>query len=623
MTDGLDVNQYMIHEILAQPDTLAEVLDGSDYIFAQTSFRPHAPEAHAAKISYFPVIAFSAYHPDLTFVHGKKVGGEAETVPSPLSGYHSLISVFGYVWDISLSDILTFYHSGVYSHLGYFDQWKEARRQLLDEGASSGFPLQCMFEDWSKGGPFMYSSNHPTLRVVEDIARELLKRIGIVPTVDSVHTLVEDPLRAMPIWPIYPEIAKRLGLHGNMVFKRHEPEKSLTLYELVASSYDCFQAYDRHSLEATAMPVFAVAERLGFTGGAKPAISQRNPYVDAPKNQFWKQAVASARPEDVDPVVLPRFTVSPQDKVATAGSCFAQHIARTLKASGFNYFLAEEAPPELSIEAAQIRNYGVFSARFGNIYTVRQLRQLIERAEGEFEPVVGIWEGRERGTFIDPFRPQIEPDGFHSEGDLIASRADHLASVRRMLRDMDVFIFTLGLTEGWRSRVDGAVFPLAPGVAGGRFDPREYEFVNFSMDEIRSDLHAVIARIAEINPRCRIILTVSPIPLIATYESRHVLVATTYSKSVLRVAADEMWRKYDHVDYFPSYEIIAGSYNRGAYYEEDLRQVTNSGVDHVMKVFMRNYAVASSTERKAKEVNEHSRSSFFDIVCDEEEIVNF
>jgi hypothetical protein len=191
-----------------------------------------------------------------------------------------------------------------------------------------------------------------------------------------------------------------------------------------------------------------------------------------------------------------------------------------------------------------------------------------------------------------------------------------------MLREMDVFVFTLGLTEGWRARFDGSVFPLAPGVAGGSPDPDEYEFVNFSVDEIRADLHAVIARLKAINPACRVMLTVSPVPLIATFEPRNALVATSYSKSVLRVVADEMWREYAHVDYFPSYEIITGSYNRGAYFAEDLREVTPEGVAHVMRTFMRHYTGAAEQDPYGLSTPV-TRSAFFDLVCDEEEIAKF
>lgn len=65
--------------------------------------------------------------------------------------------------------------------------------------------------------------------------------------------------------------------------------------------------------------------------------------------------------------------------------------------------------------------------------------------------------------------------------------------------------------------------------------------------------------------------------------------ASSYSKSVLRVAADAVSRIYDWVDYFPAFEIITGSYNDGAYFGGDHREVTESGVAHVMRCFIKNY----------------------------------
>jgi hypothetical protein len=128
-----------------------------------------------------------------------------------------------------------------------------------------------------------------------------------------------------------------------------------------------------------------------------------------------------------------------------------------------------------------------------------------------------------------------------------AQRGAHLAAVRRMFETLDVFVFTLGLTEAWRSRVDGSVYPLAPGVAGGSFDPARHEFVNFPVDEVRADMAEFVHELRKVNRRCRIVLTVSPVPLIATYEPRYVLVSTAYSKAVLRVAAEETAREFRDV----------------------------------------------------------------------------
>ena len=45
-------------------------------------------------------------------------------------------------------------------------------------------------------------------------------------------------------------------------------------------------------------------------------------------------------------------------------------------------------------------------------------------------------------------------------------------------------MFTLGLTEAWRSRHDGCVFPVAPGVSGGEWSPDDHEFVNSTVEEV-------------------------------------------------------------------------------------------------------------------------------------------
>ncbi len=266
-----------------------------------------------------------------------------------------------------------------------------------------------------------------------------------------------------------------------------------------------------------------------------------NPYAGLPDHQFWRRGVSRVEPFLLDPVIEVGFSVGAADKVATAGSCFAQHISRSLQRIGFNYYVAEQPAEGVAEAEARRRNYGVFSARYGNLYTARQLLQLFHECFGRRTPAETVWR-RDDGRFVDAFRPQIEPDGFATEDEVLEHRRAHLAVVRRMFETLDVFIFTLGLTEAWRSRIDGSVFPLAPGVAGGDYQPDMHEFVNFSAYEIQEDMAEFIRELRKINRRCRIVLTVSPVPLIATYEPRHVLVSTTYSKSALRVVAEEITR---------------------------------------------------------------------------------
>lgn len=311
-----------------------------------------------------------------------------------------------------------------------------------------------------------------------------------------------------------------------------------------------------------------------------------HPYKTLPSKAFWRRSVAGCAPSDVDPVGVFEMRIRAHTKVATAGSCFAQHIARHLKDSGYCYYVAEPGHPILPASTRARQNYGLFSCRYGNIYTARQLWQLFQRAYGQFEPVEELWQMSD-DVFVDPFRPTTQPGGYISREELLADRAQHLAAVRRMFETLDVFVFTLGLTECWRSREDGAVFPVCPGVEGGTFDPSKYEFYNQGVEDVVADLTAFRDALHAVNPKAEIIFTVSPVPLVATAEEgAHVLSATTYSKSVLRVAAESMRQRFENVHYFPSYEVITGAFNRGAYYAPDLRNVLEDGVAHVMRLFL-------------------------------------
>jgi hypothetical protein len=166
------------------------------------------------------------------------------------------------------------------------------------------------------------------------------------------------------------------------------------------------------------------------------------------------------------------------------------------------------------------------------------------------------------------------------------------------------------------------MFPLAPGVAGGEFVATTHEFVNFNISDVIEDLHQFIDLIHSKNPAIKIILTVSPVPLAATYENKHIMVSSTYSKSVLRVAASEIEAHYPFVTYFPSYEIITGPGQADRYFEDDLRQVTPEGVAHVMRIFQKHFIddPVGLNPRKWDQSLNRELLNLSTVICDEEEI---
>ncbi|CAB4957833.1 MAG: hypothetical protein F2842_09090 [Actinobacteria bacterium] len=340
-----------------------------------------------------------------------------------------------------------------------------------------------------------------------------------------------------------------------------------------------------------------------------------HPYRGLPASQFWNSAVSGIAPGSLDPVIDSGFRISVDDAVATLGSCFAQHLAASIRDSGYRYLVTEQAPPGAAPEVAA--TYGIFSARYGNIYTVRQAVQLLERAFDDRTFDDDVWTRENR--WYDALRPTVEPGGFATAEELAHDRARHLDSVRRLFLESDVVVFTLGLTEGWRSRVSGAVYPIAPGVAAGAFDPEHHEFFNGDYPSVRADLEEWLRLLRRVNPSVRVLLTVSPVPLAATYEKRHVWASTTYSKAVLLAVAQDVARAEDLVDYFPSFEIITSPLTNSQYYEDDLRSVRDRGVRHVMRVFRRHYLEAD--EHQAQHDTAAQLAAYrieSTVICDED-----
>ena len=145
-----------------------------------------------------------------------------------------------------------------------------------------------------------------------------------------------------------------------------------------------------------------------------------HPYSDLAEYCFWSHAMSYRHAGGIDPVTRAE-TIAPHHKVSTMGSCFAQHISRHISRAGLNFFAPEQPAGDLGADERRRRNYDVFSARYGNVYTVRQALQLFQRAFGSFRPAEDVWAAGDR--FVDAFRPRIEPAGFTSPEAVRAERS--------------------------------------------------------------------------------------------------------------------------------------------------------------------------------------------------------
>ncbi len=303
-----------------------------------------------------------------------------------------------------------------------------------------------------------------------------------------------------------------------------------------------------------------------------------NPYQKLPKSSFWRSGVVED--QKFLNIHTPKWGIDTSDCIVTMGSCFAQHVGKKLKSTGFN------VPYFDSADGIKSKSY---SANYGNIYTVRQALQLIQESNGKFRRDEKYWEVEE--GYLDPLRPNVFLSPFKSKDELDRNRKLHLKSVRRAIEELDVLVFTLGLTEAWERVSCKSILPVIPGVLGGTFQDEDYVFHNFNYAEVSDDLNNLIDEILLMRKgkKFRLLLTVSPVPLTATAEPRHVLLSTVTSKSILRAVADEFVRNFELVDYFPSFEIVTNPRFLRENYEENLRNVKQSSVNKVMKIFHSSY----------------------------------
>ena len=153
----------------------------------------------------------------------------------------------------------------------------------------------------------------------------------------------------------------------------------------------------------------------------------------------------------------------------------------------------------------------------------------------------------------------------------------------------DVVIITLGLIEcWWDNERNRYVHPMPPIKELGRKNER-FVFRQLHFQEAYDYIAKTIELVKERGRKdARILITTSPVPLNATFTDQDVLLANTYSKSMLRTVAGEIYRAYPHVDYFPSYESVTLTRTPNVW-NKDLIHVSDAFVGKIVDNLLRAY----------------------------------
>jgi GSCFA family len=246
--------------------------------------------------------------------------------------------------------------------------------------------------------------------------------------------------------------------------------------------------------------------------------------------------------------------IGPQTKLVAFGSCFAQNITDWLAQRNFDILTRRDGP-----------NSDAYVVRFGegmvNTFAIRQ------QFEWAFEGKIcseELWHGYDAQAF-----------GYDEQIRL---------KTRAVFEAAEVFVITLGLSEIWYDEVTGGVFWRA--VPFDKYDSSRHKFRVSTVAENKANIHAILDLIHTHRPGATVILTLSPIPLVATFRPVSCISASSVSKAILRAAIDEAFRERPPDSgfyYWPSYELVMDMFaNR---WGGDRRHVKPAILDFIMVLF--------------------------------------
>lgn len=241
--------------------------------------------------------------------------------------------------------------------------------------------------------------------------------------------------------------------------------------------------------------------------------------------------------------------LSKKSRVVTFGSCFAQNIAHAL-----------------NIYDVQANCLG-FGELINSTFANRALMEMISKA-GRLSFKQDVYD-----TLRAYFGTDLEP-------------------IRNYIKAADMLIFTLGVAPAFFNRETNQFHIASPNV-NTLYLKKNNIFRTTTVNENVENLNYIIEVIRSINSKCRLVFTVSPVPLYATFEYNSAIIADCVSKSTLRIAIDMLIKNSPEILYWPAFEIVrwVGAYNGPMYGAEDgtSRHVSESAIAAIIRAFIITY----------------------------------
>jgi hypothetical protein len=245
--------------------------------------------------------------------------------------------------------------------------------------------------------------------------------------------------------------------------------------------------------------------------------------------------------------------ISIEKPVVCMGSCFAEHIGNKLLQNGFYVGLNPNGIV-----------YNPFSIS-------SSLNRLIENKAYTPEELFlfnELWCSFEHhGSF----------SSINKEETLHAINK-HFFEVKNLLNEAEWLVITLGSAFVYIDNQSNKVVANCHKLPNNNFTKKLLE-----IDDIMDVMDDTINKLKQMYPHLKIILSVSPVRYL-----RDGLMENNRSKATLHLVVEKLSRKYNHVYYFPAYEIVVDELRDYRFYEMDLVHPNMMAIDYVWDNFKLN-----------------------------------
>jgi hypothetical protein len=299
----------------------------------------------------------------------------------------------------------------------------------------------------------------------------------------------------------------------------------------------------------------------------------KNSSLNATGRKFPDREDARCEDGTLFPEFKPSFSIEPGASIFTIGSCFARNIEEALQPLNFNLPTMAFSTPESEWGA---RPNGLLNEF--NPGTISQ--RILYAREGRHFPEETVVPAE------NLYADLMLLGGKNVTRERALERRNEIFDVYTNLQKKPYVIITLGFIEAWFDNLTRLFINRMPPPSFAAGDPKRFSFRVLDVAESLALLEPAIGALCDNGSK--VVLTVSPVPIMSTFSTSDCVTANEYSKSVLRVCAELLCKRFSNVDYFPGYEIVRSG--GLASYKNDNIHVKNELVAKITALMIRRYS---------------------------------